>query len=335
MATAKDASNDVVEALTLGANDYVTKPLDFPVLMARVGTQLALKRSVEQIYELERGLEQRNRELNAVNTQMKYDLTAAAKIQAALLPTAGPQIEGYRFAWLFEPSASLAGDILNVFRLDDRRVGVYVLDVSGHGVAAALLSVTVSHFLSPNPDPSSILWHRANEHSEPAGGVVSPHDFQLEKPHRVAERLSQRFPFDTVTAQYFTMIYGVLDTQSHELCYTLAGHPNMLLVTASGDAHPLEAAGYPIGVGPGGYEEQTYSLAPGDRLYIHTDGLYEAMSPSGELFRVSRMLDVLRAARGESLNDSLQRLSDAVRDWTCSSERHDDQTVLAIERVII
>ena len=82
---------------------------------------------------------------------MQADLDAAAKIQAALLPTAGPQVPGYRFAWLFEPSAALAGDILNVFRLDDRQVGAYVLDVSGHGVAAALLSVTVSRFLSPPP----------------------------------------------------------------------------------------------------------------------------------------------------------------------------------------
>src|SRR3954470_471659 len=107
MATAKDASHDVVGALELGASDYVTKPLDFPVVLARVRTQLALKRGVEQIRRLERGLEQRNAELQLVNARMRTDLEAAAKVQASLLPARGPDVAGYRFAWLFNPSAAL------------------------------------------------------------------------------------------------------------------------------------------------------------------------------------------------------------------------------------
>lgn len=334
MATAKDASDDVVEALTLGANDYVTKPLDFPVLMARVGTQVSLKRSVEQIYRLERGLEERNRELNIANERMQQDLQAAARIQAALLPTSGPQIQGYRFAWLFEPSAGLAGDILNVFSLDESHVGAYVLDVSGHGVAAALLSVTVSRFLSSTPDPSSMLWHREGESSEDSGVPCSQTDFQIEAPHRVADRLSQRFPFDEVTRQYFTMVYGLLDTTRHAFSYISAGHPHILRVRADGEVAMLEALGFPIGVGPEGeYEDTSIDVEPGDRLYIHSDGLTEAMSPSRELFGAARMLDVLRDTRGGSLDASLKHLSVAIRDWTGSDERKDDQTVLAIERL--
>jgi sigma-B regulation protein RsbU (phosphoserine phosphatase) len=208
-----------------------------------------------------------------------------------------------------------------------------VLDVSGHGVAAALLSVTVSRFLSSNPDPSSMLWRPVQDKSEMDRGLPSQHDFQLETPARVAERLSQRFPFESVTGQFFTMVYGILDTHLHELRYTSAGHPNLLLVTARGDARALDATGYPIGVGPGDYEEQTFPLAPGDRIYIHSDGLTEAMNPSGELFGIARMLDVLRAARADSINDSLETLSKAICEWTRSSERRDDQTVLAVERI--
>ena len=334
MATAKDASHDIVEALTLGANDYVTKPLDFPVLIARVGTQVSLKRSVEQIQQLERGLEQRNRQLAAANQRMEEDLQAAARVQAALLPTSGPQVDGYRFAWLFEPSAGLAGDILNVFRLDQGRIGAYVLDVSGHGVAAALLSVTISRFLSPSPDPSSMLWHRVGESLDANGVARDQDDLQIELPHRVAARLSQRFPFDEVTRQYFTMVYGLLDTQSHAFTYVSAGHPHILCVRAGGEVEMLDALGYPIGVGPGGdYEDCSVAVEPGDRLYIHSDGLTEAASPDGQLFGVARMSDVLRGARTVPLDASLRRLSDAVREWTGTSERKDDQTALAIERL--
>lgn len=332
MATAKDASDDIVEALSLGANDYVTKPLDFPVLVARVGTQVALKRSVEQIYHLERGLEERNRELRAANERMQYDLVAAAKIQETLLPTVEPQVEGYRFAWLFEPSAVLAGDILNVFRLGQDHVGAYVLDVSGHGVAAALLSVTVSRFMSPSPDPSSMLWRRATEGVTAVAGAQPVEEFGIETPSRVAERLSQRFPFDGVTRQYFTMVYGLLDTRLHDFRYTSAAHPSPIVITAAGEARLLDASGYPIGVGPGEYDEQSVELAPGDRLYIYSDGLTEAMSPSGELFGTHRMLNVLRAAHQTSLDDSLKVLSEAIVAWTTTSARRDDQTVLAIER---
>jgi sigma-B regulation protein RsbU (phosphoserine phosphatase) len=299
------------------------------VLVARVSTQVALKKSVEQIYRLERGLEQRNRELGAANARMQSDLVAAAKIQQALLPTVGPKVEGYAFAWLFEPSAGLAGDILNVFWLDEHKVGAYVLDVSGHGVAAALLSVTASWFLSASPDPSSMLWRRVTD--AVPGGPTSD-GFKIETPRRVAERLSQRFPFDTVTGQYFTMVYGLLDIREHSFCYTSAGHPNVIVINASGQARVLDVSGYPIGVGPGDYEEQAFALAPGDRLYIHTDGITEAMSPSEELFGTPRMLDLLREARQDTLEVSLKVLSEAIVGWAKTSERRDDQTVLAIER---
>lgn len=327
MVTAVGESAHIVTALTDGANDYVTKPLDMPVVLARVRTQLSLKRAVEQIRRLERGLEQRNCELQLANARMRSDLEAAAKVQASLLPARGPDVAGYRFAWLFNPSAALAGDILNVFRLDPRRVGLYVLDVAGHGVAAALLSVTVSRFLSPAPDSSSILWRQSE-------GSGAGH-YELEPPERVAQRLSQRFPFDTVTEQFFTLLYGTLDVESHRLNYVSAGHPNLLHLPAGDATAPriLAACGLPIGVADEPYDACSIDLAPGDRLYIHTDGVTEAMSPSGDLFGQDRMLDALAAARHLPLEAGLERLCDEIDRWTNGAAPTDDQTVLAVERV--
>ena len=322
MATAKDASHDVVEALELGANDYVTKPLDFPVVMARVRTQLSLRSAVEQIRVLEKGLEQRNAELQVANTRMRSDLDAAAKVQAALLPVAAPEVPGYRVGWRFKPSAWLAGDILNVFRLDDRHVGLYLLDVSGHGVAAALLSVTVSRFLSPARDPASLLWWRED----------TGNHYRLESPASVAARLNQRFPFDDKTGQYFTLVYGLLDLQTHRLRYVSAGHPGVIHVPRGESGRLIEVAGYPIGVGTEAYDEHEVRLSPGDRLFIYSDGVPEAMDAADTPFGHERLLAQLDAARGEPLEGSLTSLVRRIDRWRGGGHVHDDLSVLALER---
>src|SRR5262249_23236391 len=150
MATAKDQSADVVEALRAGANDYLTKPFDFSVVLARIQTQCALKRAVDRGKRLEQSLAQRHAELEegnadlaAANRHMRQDLEVAARVQEALLPPPTQTVEGARFARKYAPCGQLGGDLLNVVPLRGGRVGLYLLDVSGHGVKAALLAVMV------------------------------------------------------------------------------------------------------------------------------------------------------------------------------------------------
>jgi sigma-B regulation protein RsbU (phosphoserine phosphatase) len=322
MATARDASQDVVEALELGASDYVTKPLDFPVVLARVRTQLSLKHSVEQIRELERGLEQRNAELQAANAKMRDDLDAAAKVQAAMLPAAEPRVAGYRFAWRFVPSAWLAGDILNVFPLDERHVALYLLDVSGHGVAAALLSVTVSRFLSPARDPASLLWRR----DEGSGCYV------LQPPEKVAARLCERFPFEETAGQFFTLVYGLLDLQTHRLRYVSAGHPGLVHVPRGGHARIVDASGFPIGVTDEPYDEYEVHLAPGDRVYLYSDGVPEAPDEADNPYGAERLLAHLDGTRDHALDPGHTSLLASIDLWRARRPLNDDVSVLALQR---
>ena len=122
MATAKDEGADLAEALSLGANDYVTKPLDFQVVRARVENVLGYTQAVA--------------ELTKANARMLRDLEAAARVQQSLLPDEQLDINGAEFMWYYRPCDELAGDGLNLFRCDSEHVAMYVLDVSGHGVAA-------------------------------------------------------------------------------------------------------------------------------------------------------------------------------------------------------
>ena len=329
MATARDQSEDIVQALRLGANDYVTKPLDFPVVLARIETQVLLKRAVGEVVRLKQDLDERNRALEVtnarltqVNRRMEIDLHMAAKIQASLLPSRIPTYPGARFAWHFQPCDELAGDSLNVLVLDDRRVGLYVLDVSGHGVASALLSVTLSRMLSPPSDPSSLLVRPGDE------GAPGP---LLVPPAEVADELGRRFPFDPATMQYFTMIYGHLDVITGEFQYTSAGHPGLALVPTQGPPRILDAPGFPVGLAPSDYETHRITLEAGDRLYLYSDGIPDAMNNADALYGPARMLCGLERGRSESLDRSVTVLLEDIHAWCDGAGLRDDMSLLAVE----
>jgi sigma-B regulation protein RsbU (phosphoserine phosphatase) len=233
MATSRDESQEVVEALKLGANDYVTKPFDFPVVLARVQTQLSLKRSVDQIRSLEQQLELQNAELEAANRRMKQDLAAAARVQTALLPGTAPELPTTRFAWEFKPCKELAGDLLSIIPVDGHRVALYVLDVVDHGVAAALLAVMVNRVL----------------------GQLHLSEDRLAVPAEVAAHLNREFSWDPQTEQFFTLLYGVLETNTGEFRFVTAGHPGPIHLARGAQAQSLMRPGSPIGLSAELYEE--------------------------------------------------------------------------------
>ena len=328
MATAREESAEIVNALRLGANDYVTKPLDFPVALARIQTQLALKRAAEQVKLLERSLAERNRELEQTNSQltqansrMSGDLKAAAKIQETFLPREVPQSPGTTFAWIYRPCDELGGDGLNIISFGGGRTGLYILDVSGHGVASALLSVTMSRVLSPPPDPSSILVRN--------GIVLDQPD--ITPPAEVADRLNRLFPFDSATEQFATLIYGILHTETGEFRYVSAGHPGPVYLPASAGPVILKSDGSPIGLAEDEYEERSVRLAAGDRLYLYSDGVPEAMNPAGEQFGSARLLEAISRSRSEPLRNSVAALLSEVEQWQGTASSQDDISILAVE----
>ena len=326
IATAKDESVDIVEGLKAGANDYVTKPLDLPVVVARVQTQVSLKRAVDQIRELEQTLAQRNAaleaanlELTAANTRMARELASAARIQQAMLPASLPKGSAAKFAWLFRPCAEIAGDSLNVFELDENHVGMYVLDVVGHGIAAALLSVAVSRVLSPAPN-SFLL-----RPSEDGRG------YRLRPPAEVGNELNRRFPWDRATEQFFTLVYGVLDVRTRDFRFVCAGHPPPVHISGETMSVLKGPSGVPIGVAETDYVEQSVRLSPGDRLYFYSDGVSEAMDAADEPFSTERLLDSIRGTRSGTLTQSLDKLWQDVEAWCAGTALHDDASLVALE----
>ncbi len=306
MATAKTESEDIVEALKLGANDYVTKPLDFPVVLARVSTQLSLK--------------QANEELARANERMKRSLEAAARVQQTLLPDEVPSDGRARFAWLYRPCDELAGDSLDVFRISDHQVVLYLLDVSGHGVPASLLSVTVTRGLSPHAGRSS-------------PGTELPPDPSVVDPVAVATQLNSAFPMAANGGHYFTLLYGVLDTDTGEFRFVSAGHPGPIVVR-SGEPESIEVSGYPIGMlEDAEYEETVVEVHSGERLYLYSDGLEEEMNPAKEQFGLQRLRGAIEKSQELTLDETIGSLVEEVVKWRGDQHLKDDVSVLAVEIV--
>jgi sigma-B regulation protein RsbU (phosphoserine phosphatase) len=325
MVTGRHDSQDVVDALREGANDYVTKPLDIDVLLARVGTHVILKRMAES-------LEDSNRQLEQVNFQLRRDLEAAAKIQRSLLPIHTPTFDNYEFAWRYEPCEQLGGDNLNIMALSENQVGFYLLDVSGHGVQAALMSVAVNHLLEPSQGDTSVV----NRPNRRRVNATDP-DYFAAAPHDVAERLNRHFTFDLSVAQYFTMLYAVLDREQKTCRYVSTGHPPPIHLGADGEVTVLESSGLPIGIfqaGEPGYEpfdERAVKLERGDRLCVYSDGIVEARNGANKEFGLEELTRVLKATREKSIDESMNSVVAAVNDWRGGAPLADDLSILGLD----
>ncbi len=309
MATAKIETQDVVRALEMGANDYVTKPMDFQVVLARVQTQLSLKRARE--------------ELKSAHARMKADLEAAARVQHALLPVELPVIPGARCAWRYRACDELAGDAVNIFQVDDRHLCLYVLDVSGHGVPASLLSVSVTRSLTLHADRSSLV----RVPCEDGAG------FRIAAPAEVARRLNIIYPMTAGGANlYFTLCYGILDLVTNCFSFVCAGHPGPVLVRSDGTAKSITAPALPIGMfAKAEYDETAIDLLPGDRVYMYSDGLTEETNPSGDEFGKDRLQAAVAQRQQLTLDDSLDALIGDLRAWHGSDRFSDDLSIAAFE----
>jgi len=315
MLTGRSETTDLVAGMEAGADDFLAKPFDRNELRVRL-------RAGERIIQLERNLAARNQELLKANERMKGDLEAAAEMQRVLLPESLSDVLGVHFAWHYEPCDELGGDILNVFALDDQRVAMYLLDVSGHGVPAALLSVTLSRVLAARHTASPACLG-------PDGG---PHISGAQAPVLVAGRLNQQFPMTSNNGRYFTMAYAVLETDSGCLRYVLAGHPAPILMRQGLCPQPLTGGGLPVGMfDDAEYEEHRIQLRPGDRLYFYSDGITEARNEQDAMLDTEGFMKFIEESCEHSIQESVANVIRRLRRWCEPVSLADDVSLLAFE----
>lgn len=311
MLTAKSEMHDIVSAMGAGADDFLAKPVHRDELHVRL-------RAGARITKL-------NRELNETNRRLRRSQESAAEIQRGFLPSSVPTFSGFDFAWGHRSYVRLGGDMFNVVPLDERHVGVYLFDVTGEGIAAAFLAMTLSRALSDSSNAASMLVARSQDNS----------GFTIQEPADVAYRLNQQFVSGQESQQFVTLLYGVLNRESREFRYTCAGDVPLLHVPAGQSPRMLDASGFPIGMAPAGTEfsQQSVTLQPGDRLLLCSDGLPDTMNEEGDVFGTARLLSEVADHGSTSLRDTINALLQCSTDWQGEADCRDDVTLLGIEAI--
>ncbi|NCC53735.1 MAG: response regulator [Spartobacteria bacterium] len=290
----KEEAQTKADAFAQGANDYIVKLPDRIELLARI-------RHHSHGYI---NLLQRNEAWKA----LAEELAEAATYVTSLLPT--PLEGAITTDWRFITSTQLGGDAFGYHQLDDNLFAIYLLDVCGHGVGAALLSISVMNVLRTKSLPHT--------------------DFT--NPGEVLSHLNDAFPMEENNNKFFTMWYGVYDRAQRSLLYSSGGHPPAILCAGQGDPHPVQLR-LP---GPiiGGMPDMEYTTAqcdipPGSHLYVYSDGVYEIILEDGVLWSFDEFIKVLAAPSEPGIED-LDRILRDVRTVNRSDDFDDDFSLLRL-----
>ena len=278
-----------------------------------------LKELVLKYASAERELVRLNAQLLEKQKRLDDDLKAAFGIQKALLPRKSPELGRLKAAWKFLPCQVIGGDIFNIFRLDDEHLGLYMLDVSGHGVPSALVTVSVSQALQPD------------------GGLVRkpveghPAAYEIMPPRSVLTSLDEQYPMERFD-MFFTMIYAVLNLREGSLTYAKAGHPPPVLLHAEGNSEMLEKNGPVIGMGnPVPFQEERKDLKKGDKIIFYTDGITEYEGPGRGFYGNERFYSVLNELKDRPVRDILNGVVASMLEFGGQAEPQDDVSLLGIE----
>lgn len=318
--TSMEDAGALVQGMQAGADDYLVKPFKSDELDVRI-------KAGQRVLSLEKELERKNRELSKANdslscalTTLEEDLKAAATVQQNLIPPPRDGLCGLNFRWLFEPSAFVGGDTLNFLAVDDDNVLFYNIDVAGHGVPSALISVMLSKILTP--DACREMVHYDADSDVPLA------------PHLVVSALNEKFQVGFDDGKYFTIVLGAHNRLTGVTQICQAGHPHPLLLASSGETRFIGTGGMPVGLFPEvEYESLNVDFETGDMLFLHSDGITECENPDGEQFGEERLCDLVEMLAGNSLENIMQSIHVRVREWSDTREFGDDLSLLAVERI--
>jgi serine phosphatase RsbU (regulator of sigma subunit) len=291
------------------ARNMQQKAYDMTLLSQREARLIAkLEAAHKELTLTHRDLAASRDELLRIHNRLQEELHNAERYVLAILPA--PVAEPIAVDWLFAPCTELGGDSFGYYWIDGEHFALYLLDVCGHGVGSALLSITVANTLR--------------------SGALQNTDFR--RPEAVLGSLNQAFQMENQNGLYFTIWYGVYHRPTGTLRYASAGHPPPILVSGAreqrGKAELLPAAGCPVGILPDFlYESHECTLGSPARLFLFSDGAYEITRPDGNMLELEDFEEVLTRGVPEGASE-LEELLQFARDVHGSEDLEDDFSII-------
>ncbi len=319
--TSKSDKAEVADGLDGGADDFLSKPVSLDELRARM-------RAGERILAMQQELVTKNRlirttldELQSLYDSLDRDLSEARKLQQSLVRERHRDFGTGSVSILLRPCGHVGGDLVGFFRIAPGRVALYALDVSGHGVASAMMTARLVGMLSEaRPDQNLAL--------APADGGPA----QAWPPEEVSLRFNRLMFEDVRVEQYFTMAYAEIDLSSGQVGLVQAGHPHPLILRREGAVDVLGRGGLPIGlIEQARYDRIEAQLRPGDRLFLVSDGVTECLDPGGNDLGADGVARLLLRNAGLSGPALLEAVLGDLRDHMGGGEFRDDVSAVMFD----
>ena len=285
MLTGAGSSENIVQGLTVGADDYVTKGSEMQILLARLGALLRVKSYQD--------------ELRRMNHHMMRDLQIARRVQEALVPPGSFMTANVEIRSAYIPSEALSGDFYDYFP-QNGTLYLFVADVSGHGLPAAILVSLLKSYIHTEADADTSL----------AEFMSKLNNFLF----------SVSLPTQFATAQLFRI------GADRNLVYANAAHPPFLLLMKEKDETMVfEQPSNLLGAMPNmAFEEHTLPLAAGDTLFAYTDGLTDRRNENGDFYSIDRVAALLEQTRGDDLGKVYDAIFADVSNFSATDELRDD-----------
>ena len=288
--TSRVSVEDKVQGLDAGADDFLCKPIDLHELKARVRAGLRL-------YKL-------NQDLHQQKQMLEIELAEAAQYVTSILPE--PLVNSaFSIDVHFMPSRYLGGDSFDYFWLDSDHLVFYLLDVSGHGLRAALPSISVVNLLRSR----------------------SLNNVNYYEPSEVLTELNKIFQMTSRNDKYFTIWYGVYNLSRRELIYSSAGHPPAILFSGIQEQR-LQTKSIPIGMFPNlTYKNNFCQIPEQSNLYLFSDGIYEFNLDNGVFLGLDNFITLLKKNQSQSKNN-LDKILNQLCQYNLSQDFDDDISIM-------
>lgn len=304
LVTALHETEDRIKGIEAGADDFISKPFNRVELLTRV-------RSLLRIRKLYRDLEESLQEIENKNAILTEELKMARHVQQTLLPERIPTQESLDFVVTYLPTLEVGGDYYTYLPQGENKIGVFMSDVSGHGVSAAMITMIISTMVRSMAE-------------------------EQKAPHELLKMVNQqlmRILDGNLQGTFVTAFYYIVDMEKNTITYANAGHPAPVLLNKCGEILLLTGEGFPLGMFPfSEYELHTKELLPGDKVILYTDGIYDVKNVQGDILGLPRFLEMVKNLSCASGQETLDAIIAEVNRFAGDRPKPDDICLIVMEK---